>query len=178
MVNKLENPKRVEELSPVKTLKQIGITKYSTFCDIGAGTGIFTYAAVNMTKGNVYSVEISEAMRKILHAKNGAGVVIIEDSIQNVPDNVCDVTLLCTVLHELNNIPEMIREIKRIVKTEGILAVIEFHKTETPMGPPVTHRISEQETIDILAENRFTQISQFRLGDNFYCLVFKKKMEE
>lgn len=127
MAHKLENPKRLEELNPKKTLEKIGMLQHDTFCDIGAGTGIFTYVAASMTEGKVYGVEISEAMQNILHEKNDTKNVI---------------------------------------------------KKETPIGPPVTHRISEQETAGLLTENGLEQINQFRLGDNFYCLVFKKKEEE
>jgi len=174
MAHKLENPKRLEELSPKETLIRIGVSGHSAFCDIGAGTGIFTYAAAEITANNIFAVEISDEMREILRSKNDARNVIIEDSIQNVPPNSCDTALLCTVLHELNNIPDMIREIRRILKTDGVLAVIEFHKAQTPMGPPAAHRISERETSEILTENGFTQINRIKLGENFYCLVFEK----
>lgn len=173
MTHKLENPDRVAELNPKETLIKIGLSGHSAFCDIGAGTGIFTYAAAEITANGIYAVEISGEMREILHAKNNGHNVVIEDSVQNVPINSCDVALLCTVLHELNNIPDMIREIRRILKCDGALAIIEFHKAETPMGPPVAHRISESETSETLIENGFTKIKRFELGENFYCLVFK-----
>jgi hypothetical protein len=68
----------------------------------------------------------------------------------------------------------MMREIRRVLKGDGILAVIEFHKAATPMGPPPAHRISEREASETLMENGFAQINRFTLGDNFYCLVFRR----
>ncbi|KOA20039.1 hypothetical protein CLHOM_16040 [Clostridium homopropionicum DSM 5847] len=38
----------------------------------------------------------------------------------------------------------MLNEIKRILKVNGKLLTIEFHKEKTPMGPLVDHRISEE----------------------------------
>lgn len=174
MINKLENPKRITELNPKETLIKIGLSDRSTFCDIGAGTGVFTYAAAEITAKDIYAVEISGEMREILRLKNNGQNVIIEDSAQNVPTDSCDVVLLCTVLHELDNIPDMMGEIRRILKHDGVLAIIEFHKEATPMGPPVDHRISESETVETLMKNEFVKINRFKLGDNFYCLIFKQ----
>ena len=178
MTHKFENPSRVAELNPKETLIKIGLSERSAFCDIGAGTGVFTYAAAEITVNSIYAVEISDDMRKILHSKNNTINVIIKDSVQNVPTNSCDVALLCTVLHELENIPDMMREIRRALKHGGVLAVIEFHKAVTPMGPPPAHRISEREASEALIKNGFTQINRFKLGDNFYCLVFKQTKGE
>jgi ubiquinone/menaquinone biosynthesis C-methylase UbiE len=174
MINKLENPKRVAELNPKETLIKIGLSGHGMFCDIGAGTGLFTYAAAEITANNIYAIEISREMREILQLKNNGQNVIIEDTVQNVPTDSCDVVMLCTVLHELDDIPAMMQEIKRILKHSGVLAIIEFHKGVTPMGPPVDRRISENETVETLMKNEFVKNNRFKLGDNFYCLVFKQ----
>lgn len=177
MTHKLENPNRVAELNPKETLIKIGLSEHDVFCDIGAGTGIFTYAAAEITTNDIYAIEISGEMREILQSKNDARNVIIEASSQNIPANSSDVVLLCTVLHELKNIPDMMREIRRILKCDGVLSIIEFHKAATPMGPPAVHRISESEASETLIENEFTEIKRFKLGENFYCLVFKQTRE-
>ncbi|WP_099467325.1 class I SAM-dependent methyltransferase [Konateibacter massiliensis] len=174
MTHKLDNPKRIEELNPKKTLMRIGLSEHGDFCDIGAGTGIFTFAAAQTTKGNIYAAEISASMREILHERNNAPNVLIEDSVSKVPDSSCDIALLCTVLHELDDAAGMLKEIQRILKNDGLLAVIEFHKSVTPIGPPVEHRISEKDAADILTENGFEEVKRFELGENFYCLVFRK----
>jgi ubiquinone/menaquinone biosynthesis C-methylase UbiE len=177
MAHKLENPKRVEELNPKETLMKIGLSRQSIFCDIGAGTGIFTFAAAKMTENTVYAVEISSEMQEILRSKNNSRDVSIVDSVQSVPTNSCDVALLCTVLHELSDISAMMRETKRILNDDGILAIIEFHKAATPMGPPVARRISEIETSETLKGHGFIQTQRFILSENFYSLVFKQTME-
>lgn len=173
MVQKLEHPERIAELLPKETLLRMGLQKDSVFCDIGAGTGIFTFAAAEMTAKSIYAVEISQPMRAWLQSKNNTPNVTIAHSIQEVPEGDCDTALLCTVLHEIDDIPGMLSEIRRILKREGTLAVIEFHKAETPMGPPVSHRIAEQDAVKILTENGFLPIEGFRLGENFYCLMFQ-----
>ena len=177
MAHKLENPKRVEELNPKYTLIRIGVSENSVFCDIGAGTGVFADAAAQITATSVYAVEVSAEMREVLRSKNHASNYVIEDSIERVPTDSCDIALMCTVLHELDDVPGMMREVRRILKRGGALAVIEFHKAPTPMGPPMVRRISELEAAKVMLENGFMQSDRFELGENFYCLVFNQMGE-
>jgi ubiquinone/menaquinone biosynthesis C-methylase UbiE len=116
-------------------------------------------------------------MREILRSKNHSANYVIEDSIERVPADSCDVALMCTVLHELSDIPGMVREARRVLKRSGSLAIIEFHKALTPMGPPVVRRISEPEATKVMLENGFMLTDRFELGENFYCLVFNQMKE-
>ena len=51
--------------------------------------------------------------------------------------------------------------------------LIEFYKHETPFGPPVSHRISREEVIKVMAEAGFLSSMEFALGDNFYGIVLE-----
>lgn len=175
MNNKLENPIRLAELNPKDTLERIGLKEEDTFCDVGAGTGIFTFAAARITKSKIYAVEISGEMISFLKAKaEELGFLKVEviNGIKKVPKNSCNVVLLCTVLHEVNDVSEMINEIRRILVKGGVLSIIEFHKWKTPMGPPVEHRLDSLDLEGIMRSHGFNIINQFSLGENFYCSVF------
>ena len=113
-------------------------------------------------------------MRAILNQNNQYSNVKIESCIENVSHCLCDMTLLCTVFHELDDMPYMVNAIKNTLKNQGILAIIEFHKKETPMGPPVQKRLSDSEVSELLCGEGFVKIDYTSLGDNFYCLIFRK----
>jgi ubiquinone/menaquinone biosynthesis C-methylase UbiE len=81
------------------------------------------------------------------------------------------VALLCTVLHELEDPEGMMSEIKRILLPGGTLAVIEFHKRRTPLGPPEARRISPDRTEEILRQHGLRKTEYFELGENFYTLL-------
>lgn len=55
--------------------------------------------------------------------------------------------------------------------------IIEFHKKETPMGPPVEIRISQDELEGFGKDNQLKIIDKFDLGDNFYGYVFEYSLE-
>ncbi|MDD2217213.1 MAG: methyltransferase domain-containing protein [Eubacteriales bacterium] len=176
MKSKLENPKRVAELSPKNTLERIGLGENDTFCDVGAGTGIFTFAATKITKGKVYAVEKSEEMLAILEKStkdmNAQNITIVND-IKMMPKSSCKIVLLCTVLHEVSDVPGIMNDIAGILIKGGILSIIEFHKHQTPMGPPIEHRLDSLELDEIIRNYELYKTNQFTLGDNFYCSVFK-----
>ncbi|MPM92686.1 Ubiquinone/menaquinone biosynthesis C-methyltransferase UbiE [bioreactor metagenome] len=175
MTHKLENPARVEELSPAETLRRIGLKDGDAFCDIGAGTGIFAFAAAQQTHTDVYAVEISRQMLDILEEKKqalGAANVVIKDGVQHVPSASCQVALLCTVLHELHDAQNVLGEIKRVLEKCGVLAVIEFHKRVTGMGPPPELRLSPEQTERLLEPYGFRKTGYFELGGNLYALLF------
>jgi ubiquinone/menaquinone biosynthesis C-methylase UbiE len=89
-------------------------------------------------------------------------------------DESCDLILMVTVFHELDDKDGMLQEIRRTLKTNGCLAIIEFHGYETPMGPPVPHRISKESVQEHAEANGFCLAESFDLGDNFYCQLNKQ----
>jgi len=178
-VEKFENKKRLFELQPYETLVKIGLKRDQIFCDIGAGTGIFTFAASGITEEKIYAVDISDEMIEVLSKRKNEGKVdqleIIKVSDANLPIESSSVglILLATVFHELEGPEKMLKEIKRIKKDTGKLAIIEFHKKKTPTGPPINQRISKEALVETCLKNGLKEFERFNLGKNFYVILFK-----
>ena len=178
-IEKLENPARLAELSPENTLKRIGLVPGMVFADIGAGTGIFAIPAAKMTTEKVFALEISEEMIQLLsQRKEAAGldnldVRKVEEGLP-LDDKSCDLILMATVFHELDDKDGMLQEIRRALRANGRLVIIEFHGYETPMGPPVPHRIAKEAVQEHAEANGFHLVESFALGDNFYCQLYKQ----
>jgi len=176
---KFENPKRLEELDPRNTLTKAGFQENMVLCDIGAGSGIFSLPAAQISSNDIYALEISDSMIELLKNR------MVENKIQNLKirkvdsdilpleNDICDMALMVTVFHEIADKEFMLGEIKRILKEKGRLMIIEFHKRETPMGPPVDHRISEEDVEEICNNSKFITIEKFTMGDNFYGIIFE-----
>lgn len=180
MIKKLEKEERIKELNPKGTLERLGFKESQTFCDIGAGTGIFTVEAAKISSGNVYALDISEDMLKVINEKakterfENIFTIIVDSEILNLPSESCDLVLLSTVLHEIDNKSPMIREIKRVLNKNGKLAIIEFYKVDAPYGPPVDEKISPEEMDDILGEENLNLLDSFEISERFYCRVYNK----
>jgi ubiquinone/menaquinone biosynthesis C-methylase UbiE len=179
-IQKFESEQRLNELKPQLTLEKIGLTSGMKLFDLGAGTGIFSIPASHMTDQEVYALEISDDMIKILNQRQK------EQSLKNLiikkvtsdqlplPEYCCDLGLMVTVFHELDQQETILQEIRRILKADGRLIIIDFHKRRTPFGPPVHHRIAKEEIIKLCQQKDFTPIDDFSLGENFYCIIFEK----
>jgi ubiquinone/menaquinone biosynthesis C-methylase UbiE len=176
---KLENPARLAELSPAATLIKIGLKDGQVLCDIGAGSGIFTIPAARLTRGTVYAVEVSEAMLSVIGEKvkseglKNVELVLAEGTHYPIESHSADVALVVAVLHEIPEKAAFAEEVRRLLKPGGIVAVIEFHKRETLMGPPFTLRLGQDETAAVFEDAGFRRHDSFDLGDNLYCMVFE-----
>ena len=177
IIKKLENPLRISELNPHNMLIRAGLKQNMTLCDIGAGTGLFTFQAAKITNKDIYALDISDKMLELLKEK------IKENNIENIKlkkvisddlpldNDSCDMVIMVTVLHEVSDKEKMIKEINRVLKKDGKLMIIEFHKKETPMGPPVEHRLSEEYVESLCLDCGFKDIVKDSLGDNFYSII-------
>lgn len=179
-IQKLENPARVKELDPFNTLKTMGFKEDMILCDIGAGTGLFSFAAAQISKNDIYALEISDTMIHLLKNRkdeiNAYNLNILKVESSNLPleNNICDMVILVTVLHEIEDKFHILDEINRILKKDGQLLIIEFHQDETPFGPPLHRRISIQQVVEICNSKNLRNIDKRILGENFYSTLFQK----
>ncbi|NLY09434.1 MAG: methyltransferase domain-containing protein [Tissierellia bacterium] len=179
LISKLEREERVRELSPTTTLMKAGFKEGMSMCDIGAGTGLFTFAAASISNNEIIALEISDDAIALLESrkaeKNFSNISIrkVKNQILPVEDSVCDMVIMVTVLHEIEKPSQMIREIKRLLKASGKLLIVEFFHKDTPMGAPLIERMAETTIIDLCEEQGFLEVERFCLGENLYAMVFE-----
>lgn len=180
-IKKFESEGRLKELDPRNTLKRAGFKEGMVLCDIGAGTGVFSFPAAEISKAEIYALDVSDDMIKILEARKlerkvkNLKVKKVKDEILPLEDESCDLTIMITVLHHIENKKLIISEIKRVLKENGRFMVVEFYKEDTSAGPPVHIKISEEEVERIGNENGLKVMDKFSLGENFYGIVFEVK---
>lgn len=178
-IEKFESKERLAELSPIDTLKRAGFKDGMVLCDIGAGTGVFSIPASQISSNHIYALEKSDDMIELLEKRildnkiKNLIVKKVESDILPMEDHVCDLVILITVLHHIDDKKTMVDEIRRILKDTGRLMIIEFHKRDTGSGPPVEMRISKEELEQFAKTNNLIIIEKFELGDNFYGYIFE-----
>ncbi len=176
-LGKLESPARVAELAPEQCLNMLGLTPQKVFCDMGAGTGLFSFAA-NPRAAAVYSLELDADLLAYMQEKVKAlgitnmHVVQGNDTSLPLPAASCHAVLLCTVLHELEYPKQTLEQIRAVLRPGGTLGIIEFHKKATAFGPPVEVRVAEDDVKAEVQAAGFTLQHSRHLGENFYFLVF------
>jgi len=178
---KLESPARAAELDPLGTLRRVGLCRGETVCDIGAGSGLFTLAAARLTDSDVWAAETDlEILKRLSVRAKEEGLLHVRpvptDGISYpLPDGCADWALLVTVLHEVSGKSSLLKELHRLVRPGGHVCLIEFQKKRTPMGPPPEHRFGADEAEALFAGNGFLMESEFLLGADFYCQVWRRE---
>ncbi len=137
----LECPEKLAELRPIETLKKIGLGEHDVVCDIGAGTGIFTIPAAQITQNAVFALETHDAFLQIIQEKaenqklpNIKTLKVTDDRFE-LEDGSADFMILSTVLHEIENKEVFLTEIKRVMKNTAKLSIIELHKGDAGRTP-------------------------------------------
>ncbi len=145
--DKLENPERLIELPPAKLVELLRLTGAETVVDFGAGTGMYSIPlAAALPLGRVLAVDEQPELLDRLRAKLAARPqtvnvepVLSERGSVPLDDAVADRMLIVNVLHHVDDDPDALREIWRLLAPGGLLVAAEFARMERPVGPPNDH---------------------------------------
>lgn len=180
--HKLDNEKRRELLPPEQTLINLLLQKGDIMADIGCGIGYFTISASKIVgeSGKIFAMDISPEMLQ------DVGIKINENSISNVEpilteennlklkDNEVTFAFISFVLHEADEKENFLSEIKRIISPEGKIAIVEWEKISSELGPPIEHRLDRIYLTKMLDSLGFSNISTIDIGENFYGIIAQK----
>jgi len=159
----LEDSGRDAWQKPDEILNALGIKKGQTVADIGAGSG---YLTVKLSErvgegGAVFAEDIQQEMldymNKRLTEKGIKNVTLVLGAMDDpkLPSNSLDVAILLSTYHEIAQPIDFIKKIKRALKPQGRLAILEF-SDESPIGPPIQVRLPEELVIHEAQKAGFT----------------------
>ncbi len=179
---RLDDPGRKLIMDPDKILPQLDILKGQLVADIGAGTGYFSVPFADFVgpSGKVYAIDISQSMLdSLLEKAEARGIrnivpVLSEEDTIPIDDGIVDMAFMSMVLHELDG-DGTLQEVRRILRPGGRLAVLDWRKKETEDGPPLWHRLSQEEAIEKCEKAGFAFSKIFDTSPGMYGLVFGKK---
>ena len=166
--------------------RELDLKKGITFLDVACGRGAYCLkaSAIIGATGTVYAVDLWQEGIDELKARaieeNALNVkAFVSDAGRRIPvdDQVVDACLVATVLHDFveDHISEkVLAEVVRVLKTNGLLAVVEFKKIDGPPGPPQHIRLSPEEVAATLVPHGFNKERLVDLGPYNYLMLFRK----
>ncbi len=176
-VGRMLDPARDRWQRPVRVLRALGVRLRAVVADIGAGPGYFTIPLARAVgpRGRVYAVDPEprnlERLRHRLDKRGARNVtpVLSRGDDPYLPAGVCDLVLIIDTYHHFPDGPAFLRRAMRALKPGGRLVGIDFQKRETPVGPPVEHRVAREEFLRdatraglrLIAEHRFLPYQYF-----------------
>lgn len=185
MLTPLEiNTKAKEFIKPEHLLEMVGLEPGMTAADFGCGNGHYTVAAGALVgkKGQVYSLDIMEdalsqtaGLAKLVGLHN----VITRQCDLEMPaasklaDGSCDLVVLSSLLHQVDNKPNVFREAYRILKTGGRVLLVEWG-SDGLFGPPLRDRLPVEEAKKLLEQFSFRPLKELPAGSFHYALLYTK----
>lgn len=158
-----------------------------TFLDLGCGRGEYAMAAAEIIgdEGLVYAVDLWEEGITLLREEVAAlGINNLKPMVVDVgkmipiEDHTVDLCFMATVFHDLvlAGVAEgALEEVIRVMKRDGLLAILEFEKIDGPPGPPLSSRLSAEEVEEKLIPHGFEIIKVTSAGKYNYLMIFRLK---
>ena len=170
---------------PSVVISTAGVKKGSSVADLGCGPGFFTIPLAEAVgeRGVVYAVDSSETMlvrlrRNLMGAGPGVAarveVVRADISRTELEDGAADVVLFANVMHDLDDVPSFLEEVRRVMKDGGVAVDVDWKKVDNGFGPPLGLRLSESESRGHLLRAGFTKIKTFEAGPYHYGFVCRR----
>ena len=176
---RLLDPGRQELLDPDRLFSILPLRYYQRVADIGCGPGYFSLPlAKYLYDGKLYAVDIQEKMleaaRERLTPYRFSNVEFIKskDASIPLPADSLDGALMVLVLHEATNRAGLLKAVAGLLQRSGWAVVIEWYKRETGSGPPLEHRLDEDEVKALAEEAKLRFVSERSLNNQHYMLTF------
>jgi SAM-dependent methyltransferase len=178
--HKLEDPERLTWMPPDEVVAPLQLAFGNNVADIGAGTGYFALPIARaVAPGRVYAVDLQPEMLKLLDQKLGApgapdNIMLVQGdaSATTLRDTSVDVALLANMWHEIDEHAPVLREIARILRPGGRLAILDWRPdVDRPPGPPIEHRISPNDVAHTLEQDGWRLMTNIRVGTYSYLVI-------
>jgi ubiquinone/menaquinone biosynthesis C-methylase UbiE len=172
-------------LNAERVLQETGLKRGDKFLDVGCGEGHFSIAASKIVgnKGKVYAIDSYEksivVLKQQIHRDNIRNIeAIVADVTKEMPlpDATIDVCLMANVMHGFlanGEIPNVMTETARVMKTGSTLAVVEFQKIDGPPGPPISIRMTPEELEALISGYGFKKNKVAEVGPFHYAAMFR-----
>jgi len=123
---------------PEQIIEAIGLKPGQSIADIGAGGGYFTlrFAEIVGDGGKVYAVDTNSEFLQFIKScakekeLNNIVTILIENRL-DLPESDMDFVFMRNVAHHITNRVEYFKNLKRFLKSDGKIVIIEYKKGKT-----------------------------------------------
>jgi len=182
-------------LNADEILSQLNLTGNETFMDAGCGDGYISKKAMEnyLSAGRVYAVDVyDDAIKRMNDFKNENNIQNlinvqgdISKEIPEINDESVDVILMVNVFHGFKASGEMdkvIVELKKLLKTNGRMAIVDFKPLDMSFGPPAEIRLSHIELEELFKKHGFKKTylnvdigEEIPEGKSHFFVIFEKE---
>ncbi len=172
-------------MDPGKIINHINIKEGSVVADIGCGAGYFTVPIAKKVgnTGQVYAIDVLTSALELVESKAKLeGLLNIKtiranaevNNSSKLGDHIADFVILANIFRQTNSNgrPIILAESKRILKNNGLLAVIDLIPGKNALGVENKDCASEKEIKELAVRVGFRFERSFAVDGDHYGLVF------
>ncbi|MGE4505257.1 MAG: class I SAM-dependent methyltransferase [Desulfovibrionaceae bacterium] len=161
-----------------RILRELALAPGMTVLDAGCGTGYMAklFSVEVGPAGVVHAVDVdADYVDRLREETAGSNIRPLAADMAkgtSLDAGSVDTAYLSTVLHAQSRekLAGFIRELRRLLRPGGTLAVVEMAKVETPFGPPLGQRYSPEE---LCAALPFEPLRTVPVAEFFYLQLFR-----
>ena len=152
------------------SVARLGISNDDVVIEIGSGNGQALLEIEKKKPSKIYAVEISEDFRKDLCSRfNSAKITITGNDAANlasiVPDKSIDKAILINVIYFLDPLDTYLEELKRILKTSGVIIIAGKFRLAQGFEPKIFKNTDIQKIMQALEKHFAVTSTYVDLGD-------------
>ena len=177
----LSRNERWSEEQPERILDVLAIQPGMVVADVGAGTGFLTVPLAHRVgqSGLVVATDLQSEMLDTLLSRpdlpKNVHAVLATPTNPNLPPNQFDLVLLVDAYHEAPYPALLLRGIRRALKSNGRLVIVEYRQEDRRVPIHPLHRMSTQQVLLELGTNRFQLIQQYEHLPWQHLFIFMKR---
>ncbi len=166
---------------PLKNLKTLGLRENDIVADLGAGTGFYSIAAGTLVPlGKVYAVEIQKDFLDTIKSKakeaHLGNIEILWGNIEKlggtkIGDGIVDVTVASNVLFQVEDKEKFIEEIKRILKPNGKVLLVDWSEESIMQGKGI---VPKDKARAMFEKKGFAWVRDIDAGAHHYGIILRK----
>jgi ubiquinone/menaquinone biosynthesis C-methylase UbiE len=137
--------------------------------DYGCGPGRYCEILEKHSK-QLYCVDIDPESLNIVRNKFKKAVIL--NDLSKIDGKSVDVVFMANSFHDFEDKKTAVTEIKRILKDDGRVFVIDWEKKNTNFGPPQELRLSKKDYLKYF--NWMKLEKEFNGGKDHYGIILKK----
>lgn len=150
-------------------LANLGIRRGMTVCDMGCGNGFYSLPMARLVgpTGRVLAVDIQPEMLAMLEQRQvEAGLDNIETILglvydPKLPEGEVDLILLVDVYHEFSHPEPMLAAMRRALKPDGLIALVEYRAEDPNVPIQPLHKMSKRQILKEFPANGFKLVKEF-----------------
>ena len=165
----LIRPERDQEENASESFDNLGLKPGMTVVDLGCGNGFWTLPMAKKVgeTGRVLAVDIQREMLQKLKARgrqqdlNNIEPILGKVNDPRLPIGEVDLVLMVDVYHEFSHPKSMLWSIRRSLKPEGVIALLEYRGEDPSVPIKPRHKMSKLQIMKEYRANRLKLVREY-----------------